>query len=543
MRRWAFVISACLLCALLLGGCGDDGLGKGFRFPLAAEPQQLDPQVSTDISSVTVLSALFEGLTRLDEDGNAVPGAADWSVSADGLTYTFQLRESYWSTISVRGEETDWDEPTRVTADDFVFGMQRALSPDTGSEVAEALYGIVNAEDIHAGRKSAATLGVRALADDTLTVRLSAPDVSFPARLATTPFSPCNRAFFAYTAGRYGLEKNYLLTNGPFTLTAWNHGTSLLLNKNEHYHAAEEIAPAAVRFVIGTDDPVTALTEGTMDAAALTAAQLDDAAEAGVQVVSLRDSVRFLYFNTADAVLYCPAFRQALRDGLEWDALYDYIAAQGETPAGGFVAPDATVGGERYRTDGNNRRFTTAADKARQRLTEALATVYPESKKPVTPRLNVLAAEDEVSANLARYILQSWQKNLKINANLQLTDASTLQARLATGNYQIAIAVTTAGGLTGAENLSAFAGGNSRNVTGFADAGFDAALTRALRGGRSELGAAEERLRDACPALPLSFTERYYGIAAGDEGITVRPFDGGSYGSAFRFEQAKKRDK
>ena len=108
--------AAMLAMALLLSGCHKDSLAdKAFRFRLPADPQQLDPQVSTDRSSMTVTAALFEGLTRLDDEGRAVAAAADWTVSADGLTYTFTLKESKWNN----------GEP--VTAADFVFGIRRAV--------------------------------------------------------------------------------------------------------------------------------------------------------------------------------------------------------------------------------------------------------------------------------------------------------------------------------------------------------------------------------------------------------------------------------
>ena len=97
LRRAALTVAACLMLAacLLLPGCKKDTvMGKGFRFPLSAEPRQLDPQVASDSASATVITALFEGLTRLDAQGQPVPGAAEWTVSPDGLTYTFTLRDS-----------------------------------------------------------------------------------------------------------------------------------------------------------------------------------------------------------------------------------------------------------------------------------------------------------------------------------------------------------------------------------------------------------------------------------------------------------------
>ena len=247
MKKWLCLLLAVVL-ALTPTGCSKnkDGTGGGFRFPIAAEPKGLDPQMATDDAAVTVLCALFEGLTRLDADGKAVPAAADWTVSEDGLTYTFTLLDSYWSTNAVKGETHPWDNPLPVTADDFVFGLHRIADPVTGSPLAAELSGIQNAEAVLAGDLPVEELGISAVSDKVLTITLAAPDADFPAKLATSPFFPCHREFFEYTAGRYGLEAKYLLTNGAFRLVAWNHGESLLAYKHEQYHDAANIAPEAV---------------------------------------------------------------------------------------------------------------------------------------------------------------------------------------------------------------------------------------------------------------------------------------------------------
>ena len=153
----------------------------------------------------------------------------------------------------------------------------------------------------------------------------------------------------------------------------------------------------------------------------------------------------------------------------------------------------------------------------------------------------MLAAEDETSANLARYLIQSWQKNLHLKCTLTLVPEEQLLSRLKRGSYQVAIATVTADGLSGSENLRAYRTDAAGNYSGYRSAAFDGALEEALRGGRAALTAAEQVLRQECPTLPLSFTTRYYGIAAGDSGITVRPFNGGSYGSTFSFLQAVKK--
>ena len=541
MKRTVALLAAVCLLLGCVAGCRDDGSGKGFRFPISAQPRQLDPQVSTDEASLTLISVLFEGLARLDAAGEAIPGAADWTVSADGLTYTFALRESYWSTLSVRGTETPWDEPVRVTADDFLFGFQRVIAPQTDDGLAEQFSGIVNAREIHAGRKDMKTLGVQVKNDDTLEIRLEKADPRFPARLAAAPFMPCHREFFTYTAGRYGLGKDYVLTNGPFRLTLWEPDVSLLLYKNEHYHGAAEVLPEAVRFVIAPEDAAKELTAGHLDAVPLSAAEAERAAQAGAQTVALEDSIRSVWFNTAAGVLKNADIRRALRDSVEWEAVYEYLTGIGEQPATGYIAPAATVAGEPYRTADNALVFKTNVAAALKSLETGLTALYPGGDAAL-PRLTVLAADDEESANLARYLVQSWQKNLKVYTKLHLVSEAEVSARLNGGDYQIAIAAVTAPGLTGAENLSSYTTGAVGNVTGLASAAVDKAAAAALVGGRAELTKLEQTVAQACPSLPISFPRRYYGVAKGIEGITVRPFNGGSFGCVYDFMQAKKYD-
>ena len=156
---WIRRVAAMLLCAALcLTACGcqpESPYDKNFRLPLSGEPKQLDPQMCADDASRTVVLALFEGLTRLDDVGIPVAGAAaSWEVSEDGLIYTFTLGDSRWS------------DGTAVTAADFVYGIRRAADPATRSPLAYLTKGIVNASAVIAGKKAPDTLGVTALEDE-----------------------------------------------------------------------------------------------------------------------------------------------------------------------------------------------------------------------------------------------------------------------------------------------------------------------------------------------------------------------------------------
>ena len=545
-KKWLCLLLALCMTTVCLSGCRqkqmNDGTGGGFRFPIDAEPTMLDPQMAQDTASVTVLCALFEGLTRLDNQGKAVPAAATWTVSKDKLTYTFTLKESYWNTNPTEGKKQPWDKPIRVTADDFVFGIQRIADPATGSPLAAELYGIRNAEAVINGEKPLKELGVKALDNNRLTITLSAPDSDFPARLATSPFFPCHRAFFDYTAGRYGLEARYVLSNGGFRLAAWNRGESLLLYKHANYHDDAAIAPEAVRFVIGAKDPVEALKKGDLSAAPLTAAQ---AASVGkdIRTTKLDDTVRSLWFNTVKSPLYPTEIRQALRDSIQWDSVNKFLKKSGEAVATGYIPPAATVSGsDIYRTGKNTLTPTTRVDAAKQnlqlgidRLSRGGATI----SSPSQIQIDVLAADDAVSTDIARYIVQSWQKNLGITVTLTQVSEQELAKRVKNGNYQAALYTHTPTGLTGGENLSLFSSTAPDNLSRLADSGIDDAVLAARQGGRKELEALEQAVWQACPAVPISFPCRYYGFAKGTEDIVARPFGGGRYQAPLDFRSAK----
>ena len=504
-------------------------MGKSFRFSLSAEPRQLDPQVAEDAASVAVVSALFEGLTRLDEKGKAVAAAAEWTVSEDGLTYTFRLRPSKWSN----------GDP--VTADDFVFGMQRTVSPATGSGLASRLSGIQGAAAVMAGELPPEELGVRAVDASTLAVTLTEPDESFPEKVAGTPFFPCHRRFFEETGGRYGLETKYLVTNGPFTLSNWSHGESLRLTKAEGYHDQGDVYPAVVRYIIGEpEDPLAALKAGTLDAAELSPEQAKEAADAGMRVVELEDTIQMLWLNNGVSALSSAKVRTALRDALEWDAVMKQAKSAVHVPAEGYIAPDAVVGsGEKYRTGDNARVFSTDRAAAAQALADGLA----EKALTAMPRLTVLCADDAYSQRVSLYVIQSWQKNLDIYAELEPLSPSQLTARVSVGNYQAAICPSTAPGLTAMDALGMYVSHASKgNWARFGDAGYDALYAELQAGaaGREELDRLEEKLVELCPSIPLTFQRRSIGIPAAVSGLIIRPFGGGAYGAPVDFRRAGK---
>ncbi len=532
MKKRVAVVFLCLCLFISFAGCRGQEEGGGFGFSIAAEPKQIDPQTATDTASLTVIDAVFEGLTRV-ENGKVVPAAADWVVSDDGRTYTFTLRTSCWSTVTVRGVETGFEDPVLVTAYDFEFGIRRAADPTTNCPYRDLLRGIVNADAVLKGEASSTTLGVQAKNENTLVITLDAPDPTFLARLATPAFMPCNRDFFAYTAGRYGLETKYILCNGAFYVSGWDHTVSVTLRKNTQYHAQADILPTLVKYRVtqSAEEDFELLQKGYIDAAFVPQDKVTDLS--GIRLVEMQDTVEYLWLNTAVSPLNNTDIRRALRDAIEWNTLRENLP-QTYVVATGFVPPAATAGGAAYHNAALP--FKTDVAAAQAALNNGL-TALELSKLPT---LTLLSADDTDSANLARYIAQSLNKNLGIRCDLDLVDRETLAARVTAGNYQLAIFEKTGRGLTATENLEMFtSAAPTGNYARYADEAYDA-LYAAAKDTASSAAALEAYVMDTCPALPLGFCARYYGVREEVSGITVAPFDGGLYGAPLGFRQATR---
>lgn len=540
-RRFVKAIKnvVCLVTALilLLGmfvGCGKKA-GDSFGFTLPREPQQIDPQVANDAASLAVIDATFEGLVQLDENGTPTPAAADWTVSDDGKTYTFTLKETCWNTVTVKGEQTGFEDPVIVNAQDFVFGIQRTASQETASPHAAQLRGIVNADKVLAGKKSPTALGVEAPNESTLIIRLEKADDTFLERVATPAFFPCNREFFNYTRGRYGLEKKYILTNGPFYVSAWEHGVSVSLQKNENYHGEAEIAPAAVKYRVSTtaQEDFDLLKSGTLDAAFVSKEWLEDAQKADISTVPLEDTVLYLWFNHTNAILKNTDIRTALTCAVEWGTVWSNLP-DGCRPSNEFVPAASAVKGTMEDVE-----YTYATDKAL--ATKSLARGAKQLGLKSLPTFTLLASEDVESADLARYLIQSFSKNLSIQCTLELVSEETLEARVKAGNYEMALYAATGAGLTAKENLACFTSSAAGNYARFSDKTYDALYKKA-----DESAAAADRLQAYLlkmrPAIPLGQYTRYYGVREGVSGLIVRPFNGGKQGAVLDFRAAKIED-
>ncbi len=194
------------------------------------EPQTLDPHLAEGLPAAHILRDLFEGLTAESPEGRIIPGAAiRWNISRDGKTYTFYLRR-----------DALWSNGDPVTAEDFVYGLRRSADPATASKYAAVLLPIENAAEVLAGDLPPSELGVIAMDEFTLQIRMRGPTPYFLSLLNHTSTYPVHRASVEAHGTAFSRPGN-LVSNGAYILSDWVIRSRIVLVKNPNYWNAENV--------------------------------------------------------------------------------------------------------------------------------------------------------------------------------------------------------------------------------------------------------------------------------------------------------------
>ena len=204
----------------------------------AGDPETLDPHKTSTVYEANILRDMLEGLVINDGVGEVVPGVAtDWEVSDDGTTYTFNLRE-----------DAAWSNGDPVTAEDFAYSLRRIMDPATGAKYATVLYPILNAEAVNKGEMDPSELGVRAVDDTTLQIKLEQPTPYFIELLTHQTGLPVHPASVEEHGADFVQAENYV-SNGPYTLTSFTPNDKLVLEKNPEFHAADEVTIDRIEYL------------------------------------------------------------------------------------------------------------------------------------------------------------------------------------------------------------------------------------------------------------------------------------------------------
>ena len=248
-----------------------EGSGEDLNVMLETPVESLDPQQATDGTSFEVIADYTDGLMQMDADGQAVNAIAEsYDISEDGLTYTFHLRA-----------DANWSNGEPVTANDFVFAWQRAVDPEIASEYSYMLSDIgqiVNAQDIIDGTKDKSELGVTAVDDKTLEVKLNVPVSYFLSLMYFPTFYPVNQAFYESVGDTFATSPETTLSNGAFVLDDYQPAaTAIHLTKNADYYNADSVKLAGLNYQVIQDSQQALMSyqNGDLDTTLVNGEQVD----------------------------------------------------------------------------------------------------------------------------------------------------------------------------------------------------------------------------------------------------------------------------
>lgn len=524
-RRSVSLLLCVIMMITLFSACSKSDV-RAFYFAVSSPADTFDPTIAESGTARLIVRNCFEGLTVLDENGGVLPGAAEnWTVSDDGLKYTFYLRPgAKWHITSNAREELKdrlpEDFAPEVTAYDFEFGLKRALDPAMGCPDAVRLSAVAGAQAVLAGEAPLAALGIKALSDLTLEITLSRPQNDFTAVLSEPMCMPCNEQFFNAAGGRYGLFIRDSMSNGAFYLSYFDE-SAYRITKNPDYTGLYAAKADVIRFYVTTDEAelFDKLKNGDYSGAYMDEAQFERFGSVKkTTAVSVADKTRSFILNANSEALADPDIRKAFVLATDTAA----FAALAEKTAAVSPVPPA-AGGEGLEAENEY-----APEKAAELLNAALEA---SGKKSVTVTLKC----EERFETLLKKQLQSWQK---IFGTLFVINVTPLSSRelgrdIENGNYDIAFYTRSAPLASEYSFFSQFVSGAPGNAFGTENPEFDDAV--AVLGGAdgSEKSRALKKVNalfaESSVLLPAWNESTYFICAGGVSGIKLLPGGDSAY--------------
>lgn len=528
MAKRIFLVFFCItLIMTSFSGCKknkNSPENQVIKYNLESEPRTLDPQVCSDYAANTVIMNIFEGLVRLDESGNVAPGVAtSWEVSADGMTYTFHLREG-----------AAWSDKAKmpVTAQDFVFGIQRALDKYTNSPKAYTLYCIKNARKVNIDGAPAEVLGVSAPDSHTVAIELEYSMENFLPLLATAPTMPCNKAFFEGTNGQYGLEVATIISNGAFKVKpryGWNHYNSLSLVKNENYIGESVPVPAGVDFTIGKDlaNAVSLITTSTIDAALIPSEdQITEAKRKNLTTMAFKDTLWGITFNTQDALFANLSVRLGFLKALSRDHILSKIPENCEITES--LVPDGLIiNGQEYRSVAGKCQCLSADPSAKSHFDAGLQQL----KMKTLPKVTILCPENPDVKAIISNLIENLNGNLGFYFNMEPVTEGVLKSRVASMSYQVALVPISVESPFALDFLNTFKSGNSKNIANLNSPDYDKLINSAVSSNAKDafkpIVAAEKYLIENAIFYPMYMQSRFFACSNKVKGLIFHNYGQG----------------
>lgn len=389
----------------------------------------MDPSKSIDVVSGRALANVDEGLLKIGNENKILPGVAKgYSVSKDGLTWTFNLRSAKWSNGDV------------VTAKDFVYGWQRTVKPSTASQYAYLLDHVKNYDQVNKGKLAPSALGIKAEGNDKVVVTLAKPQSYFKYIVTMAPAYPQNEKVVNKYGKKYATNSENAVYNGPFKLTGWN-GTNnkWTLVKNDKYWDAKKVKLNKVNFQVQSDQQtwLSQYQSGKADVVVVDGTQYKQFKNSKEMHLRALASSDYLSLNEKSQAIFKNATaRRAISLAINKKDLVDNVLADGSKAPLGLVPKGMA--------SHNGKDFADAAY-----VKEAVDYNFPQAKKLWTQALKktgksevtmtLLTDDSPVSKKTGDYVQSSLSKLPGLNIEVNNVPMSVRLNRANKGQFDLLV--------------------------------------------------------------------------------------------------------
>ncbi|TCL74684.1 peptide ABC transporter substrate-binding protein [Rhizobium sp. BK251] len=458
----------------------------------------LDPQKISGDWEDRIAGDIFEGLVTEDAKADPIPGQAEsWTISDDGLVYTFKLRDGI-----------KWSDGHPVTAGDFVFAFQRLLDPKNAADYAYLQFTIKNAEKINKGEITDLNqLGVKAIDDKTLEITLENPTPYFINALTHYTAYPLPKHVID-AKGADWVKIGNIVTNGPYKPVEWVPGSHVTTAKNDQWYGAKDLKIDGAKFFTLEDQEAALKRYRAGEFDVLTDFPKDQYEWIKTNLPGQAHVVPFLgtYYYVVNSTK--PPFndkrvRQALSMAVNREVIGPSILGTGELPSYSWVPPGTANYGEPAYATWKDLPYNEKVAEAKKLLTEA--GFGPDHPLKAQLRYNT----NDNHKRIAVAIASMW-KPLGVEVELYNTETKVHYDEMQRGQVEIGRAGWLADYDDPDNFLSLLVTGVPNNYGRWSNAEYDKLIkegnnTRDLKARAELLKKAEQIALDESAAIPIYY--------------------------------------
>ena len=463
MKAARAILALALSCIPIAPAWGLTVLNRGN----GGEIKSLDPHFIDGLNESNVSGDLLIGLLTMDPAAEPMPGAAtSWTISPDGRTWTFHLRNHQWS------------DGRPVTAQDFVFAWQRLLDPHTGAAYAYNLWVVKNAHAISEGQLPPTALGIHALDDKTLQIALEHPAAYLPELLTHDTAYPLPRHVLAAKGNAWSLPRNFV-GNGPYVPTEWIPNDHLTLVRNPLFYDAQHVRIDVVNYY-PTPDSNAALRRfrvGELDTQTpIPLTQIDWLRKNMPNVLHTKPfmGLSYISMNMRRPPLDDVRLRRALNLAIDREILTDKVLRLGEPAAYSIVPPGVANYPKGAAMD-------FRALPAEERLAKARWLMGRMGYGPDHRLRLSFETFDEPNNKRVAAVVQAMLRQIWIDLDVIAIDGAVHGRNMQQGNYDLGVASWFADFNDASNFLDLLRTGSGNNYGRYHNTAFDTALDAAQR--------------------------------------------------------------